>query len=60
MECIAYFEINDKCYEIIRNEKGQFDVLCNKEIVQPNHTAEGIMRYMANIIYNQNHLMKGE
>jgi hypothetical protein len=52
MEEIADAEINGKTMKIIKNENGFYDIFVNDELKQPNHDAEGIMRYLMLCLHN--------
>ena len=49
---IAEYGDGDTTYRVIKNEHGLYDVWKDNVIVQPNHDAEGIMRYMSLKLHN--------
>ena len=59
-ETISDFVVNGKEY-IVQRKDDVFQVVVLDEkgnrVVQPDHDSVGVIRYMANIIYNQNHII---
>lgn len=59
-ELIAYYNLaNGDEYDIVRDMNGKYFIRKNEEeIVQPNHDAEGIIRYLANALHNSEYMRK--
>lgn len=57
---IASYELaNGDEYDIILDQNGKYHVRKNgKEIVQPNHDAEGIIGYLANALHNSEYMRR--
>lgn len=47
---ISQFDIGNFAYDVV-SEEGVYNVYCNGDIVQPNHDAEAVIRYLSHVIH---------
>lgn len=48
---IAGFEKDGEEVVVVKKENGRYDVIEKGEVVQPNHDAEGIIRYLSHVAH---------
>jgi len=61
VECVAEFQVGETTYSVQKDDHGTYSVSDGSRVVQPDHDAEGIMRYLAHVIFNLNHkLLKAD
>lgn len=60
MKLVASYDLaSGDGYDIILEENGKYHICKNDtEIVQPNHDAEGIIRYLAHALHNSEYMRK--
>lgn len=52
---VVVFEVDGVEHTVYSDNSGKYNVSADDRIVQPNHDAEGIIRYMSHIIANLDH-----
>ncbi len=55
MKEIAEIEFNGKWMKVVLKENGMYDVFLGDELKQPNHDAEGVIRYLMHCLHNLNY-----
>jgi hypothetical protein len=58
MKIISEFELSGKLYQIQKQDSGTYDVFVDGENKQPNHDAEGIIRYLSHVAQNFDYLLQ--
>lgn len=56
---IAEFECFGKSYQVVKTEKDVYNVEVDGIVTQPNHDAEGIIRYLSNICHAAGSVLNG-
>lgn len=56
MKIISQFELFGKEIEVQQQDNGRYDVFVDGENKQPNHDADGVIRYLSNIAFNAGYM----
>lgn len=52
MKIISQFEVDGQEVEVQQQDNGKYDVFVDGINKQPNHDADGIIRYLSNMAHN--------
>lgn len=55
---IAGYEKNNVEVTIVKKDNGLYDVIDNGIVVQPDHDAEAIIRYLSHCLHNAHYLLE--
>lgn len=52
MEIISQIEVDGKEVEVQKQDNGKYDIFVDGMNMQPNHDANGVIRYLSNLAHN--------
>ena len=55
-EIISEIDLGGKVMTVTKTETGSYDIIHGDQIVQPNHDADDIIRYLSMIIHNLDYI----